>query len=667
MPHLRRLLTLSSGHPPRKGAAVTSKITDIAGRNSWFICLGAVAILCSLTLWNGWDDYETTLREAQARQDSLARIAETNLASSFAIVGRFLTQIESACDGLPLQSPSIQKHISSLLPLIPDAISIIITDKNGKIVSATTPNIIGTDASGRSYFSHLMENPRTQFFISEPFDTITNIRVMVISRILLDTDGSPRGVIGISIQPEFVTSTLASANPGPDGSVVLFGMDYIILSRTPFIPDTIGKSLKGFPVTEQFLASHKRVEHYRVSATLDGNERIVTFRRMDTPYNLVLTVSDLTKSIFSDWTRKSILLGALTLVGVFLIMMLGYSSNRLIALAAKSDAALIQRDLLFGTVLKNLPVKVCARGRDGKVIYQCESCNDTSTNISPYPVKQMYDHEHTLRIWKEINERAYAGESTTMHNSIYLDNGDVRLFESHYGPIYDGKDIIGTIGVDIDVTDYKSIESQLLHALSEKEVMLKEIHHRVKNNLQIIMSLINLQNDASATLEQCDTLIQTYERIRTIAFVHEHLYKSGDFGFVHISEYIPNLIQKIATTFGREGLMVSISLNIESINFSIDRAIPFGLIVNELVMNCFKHAYRDESSNELHVTFHRLESGFAELSVSDNGPGLPASYDLNSDSTLGMRLVNILVQQLRGVMHYSGEYGAHFRIVVPIQ
>lgn len=665
--HTRDVPEVVTGNHPNKGAAVTSKITDLAGRNSWLICLGAVAILCSLTLWNGWDDYVTTLREAQARQDSLARIAETNLSSSFAVIDRFLTQIAYDCDGTPLDSPSIQKDLLRLLPLIPDAHSIVIANKEGTLVSSTTPNITGTNVTARSYFSQLMAHPETSFYISEPFDTTTNKRLMVISRLIFAPDGSPRGVIGISIQPEFVTNTLATARPGFEGSVVLFGLDYIIRSRIPEIPDTIGKSLKGLPVTEQFLSSNNYVEHYRVKATLDGNERIVTFRRMKDPYNLVLTVSDSTQSIFTAWKRKSLLLGMLTFAGVTLIIILGYSSNRYISATAKADAALIQRDILFETVLKNLPVKVCARDKHGKVIYQCESCKVTSNTLSSYPVGRMDDYESALRTWNDIHERACAGESTTMQNALYLEDGEQRLFESHYVPIFDGDNIIGTIGVDIDVTDYKSIESRLLHALSEKDVMLKEIHHRVKNNLQIIMSLINLQNDASETKHTCDTLTQTYERIRTIALVHEHLYKSGDFGFVHISEYIPNLIQKITTVFGRDGLMVSINLNIDSINLSIDRAIPFGLIVNELVMNSFKHAYGDQSRNELHVTFCRTESGFAELSVSDNGPGLPASYDLNSDSTLGMRLVNILVQQLRGVMHYSGEYGAHFRIVVPIQ
>jgi len=113
--------------------------------------------------------------------------------------------------------------------------------------------------------------------------------------------------------------------------------------------------------------------------------------------------------------------------------------------------------------------------------------------------------------------------------------------------------------------------------------------------------------------------------------------------------------------------MVSIRLDIQDFNLNIDRAIPFGLIVNELVMNCFKHAYREQSHNILHVTFSQLDSGLAELSVCDNGPGLPPAYNLESESTLGMRLVTSLVHQLRGVMHYSGEDGAHFRIVVPIQ
>jgi len=656
----------SARTPTGKGAAVTSRISNLAGRSSWLICLGAVAILCSLTLWNAWSDYKTTLREAQSKRDTLARIAETNLASSFTIIERFLTQIAIECNVSSLDGPDIQQNIRSLLPLIPDAISIAIADKDGTLVSATDPNAQGANVSSRSYFTYPIQHPESQFFISEPFDTTTNKRVMVISRLLLNPDGSPRGVIGIAIRPEFITNTLLAAQPGPNGSVVLFGKDYIIRSRIPDDTDTIGKSLKGLPFTEQFLDSQNQVAHYRVKATLDGKERFVTFRQLDYPSNLILTISDSIDEVLTGWARKSIVLGFLTLAGATLITFLAYSSNRSIAAAAVADAALVQRDILMGTVLKNLPVKVCARDMHGNVIYQSESCRNMNKQISPYPLKQECDQDTALKNWQEVSVRALSGGSTTAQHQIFLPNGECRLVESYSGPIVDGETIIGVLGVDVDVTDYKTIESKLLHALSEKEIMLKEIHHRVKNNLQIIMSLINLQGYICTDEKANDTLVQTYERIRSIALVHEHLYKSGDVGFVHIAEYIPNLIHKIASAFGREGLSVSINLDVQDVSLNIDHAIPFGLIVNELVMNAFKHAFVNHNDNILSVTFIHIESGMAELVVSDNGPGLPESYDAESETTLGMRLVNNLVQQLKGTLRYSGEKGAHFHIVVPI-
>lgn len=645
---------------------MTSRISNLAGRSSWLICLGAVAILCSLTLWNAWSDYNYTLREAQSKRDTLARIAETNLVSSFAIVERFLTQIAAKCNALPLNSPTIQHNIRALLPLIPDALSIAIADKDGTLVSATDPNALGANVSSRSYFTYPIQHQDSHFYISEPFDTTTNKSVMVISRLLLNVDGSPRGVIGIAIRPEFVTNTLLAAQPGSNGSVVLFGKDYIIRSRIPDDTDTIGKSLKGLPVTQQFLDSQTQVAHYRVQATLDGKERFVTFRQLDYPYNLIITISDSTDEVLTGWARKSFALGLLTLAGATLIIFLAFTSNRSIAAVAKSDAALVQRDILLGTVLKNLPVKVCARDMHGNVIYQSEFCRHANQEISPYPLKQECDQDTSLRNWQENRARALSGISTTQQHQIYLPTGECRLVDSYSGPIVDGETIIGVLGVDVDVTDYKTIESQLLHAISEKEIMLKEIHHRVKNNLQIIMSLINLQGYICTDEKANDTLVQTYERIRTIALVHEHLYRSGDIGRVHIAEYIPNLVHKIASAFGREGLNVSIHLDVQDVSLNIDHAIPFGLIVSELVMNAFKHAFTNHSGNSLSVTFIHIESGIAELVVSDNGPGLPESYDAESETTLGMRLVNNLVQQLKGTMRYTGEKGAHFHIVVPV-
>lgn len=646
---------------------MTARLSNLAGRSSWLICLGAVAILCSLTLWSAWSDYRTTLREAQTKRDALARIAESNLASSFTIVERFLGQIADECDASPLDSPAILQRIRFLLPLIPDAISIVIVNKDGSIVSATDPKAQGVDVGTRSYFSYHFQGSGGHLYISEPFDTATNKRVMVISRALRGPDDSLRAVIGIAIRPEFVTNTLLAALPGNNGSVVLLGKDYIIRSRIPEDANSIGKSLKGYPVTEQFLASGEHVAHYRVKATLDGEERFVTFRQMITPDSLILTISDSTDAVLTGWASKSVALGLLTLSGATLIALLAYSSNRSISAVARADAALSQRDILLGAVLKNLPVKVCAHDINGTVIYQSETCKYVSGKILEHPINQDLDQDAALQKWNEKCLLALSGQSTTAQHKLYLPDGKCRLFENYFGPIVDNDTIVGILTVDIDVTDYKNIESQLLHALSEKEVMLKEIHHRVKNNLQIIMSLINLQNYTCTDENANNTLTQICERIRTIALVHEHLYKSSNVGLVHIAEYIPNLISKISTAFGREGFSVSTHIEIQDIMMNIDKAIPFGLIVNELTMNAFKHAFNHQDGNRLTITFRHIESGFAELAVSDNGPGLPASYDVESEATLGMRLVNSLVHQLNGTMHYCGENGAQFRIVVPVQ
>lgn len=646
---------------------MTSRISNLAGRSSWLICFGAVAILCSLTLWSAWSDYLTTLREAQTKRDALARVAESNLASSFTIVERFLGQIADECDASPLDSPAILQRIRFLLPLIPDAISIVIVDKSGVIISATDPNALGVNVDTRSYYDHHAQNSGSRLYISDPFDTATNKRVMVISRALRGPDDSLRAVIGIAIRPEFVTNTLLAALPGPNGSVVLFGKDYIIRSRIPEDSNSTGKSLKGFPITEGFLASGEHVAHYRVKATLDGEERFVTLRQMNAPDSLILALSDSTDAVLTGWASKSVVLGLLTLSGAALIVLLAYSSNRSISAAARADAALSQRDILLGSVLKNLPVKVCAHDINGTVIYQSPTCKSITEEILDHPINQDTDQATTLQNWTQYRAKALSGKSTTTQHKLYLPNGEYRLFESYIGPIVDNNNIIGILGVDIDVTDYKNIESQLLHALSEKEVMLKEIHHRVKNNLQIIMSLISLQNYTCTDDKASNTLLQTCERIRTIALVHEHLYKSNSVGFVDTAEYIPNLINKISIAFGRDGFTGSMDIKIQNIMMNIDRAIPFGLIVNELTMNAFKHAFKNPEDNHLSITFHRIESRLAELIVSDNGPGLPESYDFESESTLGMRLVSSLIQQLKGTMHYSGEHGAQFRIVVPVQ
>ncbi|PKL09063.1 MAG: hypothetical protein CVV51_05780, partial [Spirochaetae bacterium HGW-Spirochaetae-7] len=192
--------------------------------------------------------------------------------------------------------------------------------------------------------------------------------------------------------------------------------------------------------------------------------------------------------------------------------------------------------------------------------------------------------------------------------------------------------------------------------LAEKETLLKEIHHRVKNNLQLILSLFMLQKDASDDPDEFKAAMEN--RIRSMAMVHEMIYESSNLDSVDLGEYAEQLVRLIA---GSTDNHVAVSVESDSISCSLEKAIPFGLLLVELVTNAFKHAFRDRDGGTLGVSIRRLDS-VVRLEVRDDGPGLPPGFSISECSSLGLRLAQVLAEQLGGTLEWEGVHGATFTI-----
>ncbi len=217
-----------------------------------------------------------------------------------------------------------------------------------------------------------------------------------------------------------------------------------------------------------------------------------------------------------------------------------------------------------------------------------------------------------------------------------------------------------------EIEERKRIETQLQTSLQEKEVLLKEIHHRVKNNLQIISSLLNLQADGIQDPLTLEILRINQNRIRSMALVHEQLYQSEDFARINFAEYIRHLIDEIFVLYG--AAIVKSILNINSGGetiLDIDTALRCGLIISELISNTLKHAFPDGKSGEIRVDFQIDAEETYTLTVGDNGIGLPENLDIEQTQSLGLRLVQILTHQLKGTVRCEGEHGTVWKISFP--
>lgn len=246
---------------------------------------------------------------------------------------------------------------------------------------------------------------------------------------------------------------------------------------------------------------------------------------------------------------------------------------------------------------------------------------------------------------------------------VVLPDGTIRWMQSKFQVFYDETNQpMRMIGIDLDITERKLAETKLKNSLREKEVLLQEIHHRVKNNLQVIYSLLDLQSqhiDNQATL---NIFLESQNRVRSMALVHEKLYQSKDFATLNFSEYIRNLIGYLFQVYRVNTNLITLEIDVEEVTLNIDMAIPCGLIINELVSNALKYAFPKSIKGTIKVALSSQVNNQLTLVVRDNGIGFPANWDFKNVKTLGLQLVNVLTNQLDGILELDRSRGTEFRI-----
>ncbi len=208
----------------------------------------------------------------------------------------------------------------------------------------------------------------------------------------------------------------------------------------------------------------------------------------------------------------------------------------------------------------------------------------------------------------------------------------------------------------------QEVEEKIRASLKEKEILLKEIHHRVKNNLQIVSSLLYLQATRTEHPGAVSALKESRARIKSMALIHEKLYQSPNLASVDMGEYTRNLVLDLQHFYRTEDNFVRFTVDIDNVPFGITEAIPCGLIINELVSNCLKHAFPKGQEGEIRIALRRESANRMALSVSDNGIGFPEHVDFRTCSSLGLTLVNSLVQQLDGTIELDRTGGTTFTV-----
>ena len=263
------------------------------------------------------------------------------------------------------------------------------------------------------------------------------------------------------------------------------------------------------------------------------------------------------------------------------------------------------------------------------------------------------------------------------HNQVLKENGnqtcEIKMMNYDYAPFYAQLKSLAVRGEKenatklrsaiTDITDRKMTEQLLMSSLKEKEVLLQEVHHRVKNNMQVMINLINLQCEKIEDKHSCEMFNKTVDRINSMALVHKQLYKSKDFSKIDINEYITSIAENLFLSHGVDTTKVALKIGKKDITISLDSAISCGLIINELMTNSLKYAFPENRKGEIQIEFGYLDDGQLELIVSDDGVGMPMNFDFKDSDTLGVQIVKALAEhQLRGTLALDSTKGTKFLI-----
>lgn len=332
----------------------------------------------------------------------------------------------------------------------------------------------------------------------------------------------------------------------------------------------------------------------------------------------------------------------------------------------EAQEALKQSEQKYRVLFESSPDIIALIDLEGNII----DVNKSIEHIVPYSKDELIGKTLAeLEIFPEdeFKDPEIVGKMIEDKNSAPLElkiadrNGKIHIVEAYMSLLRKDKYNSAIQIIGHDITERKKAEKQIKQSLNEKEVLLKEIHHRVKNNLQIISSLLNLQQNSIEGEESLVVFKESQNRIKSMALIHEKLYQSEDLTKIDFPEYIRSLVYHLFKSYAVDYSVIRSVINVEDILFDIDISIPCGLIINELVSNSLKYAFPDGKKGEIEIDLH-LEGEKNVLRISDNGIGLPKDLNIQNSDTLGLRLVNILVDQIDGELSLDNTNGTSFKI-----
>jgi PAS domain S-box-containing protein len=344
--------------------------------------------------------------------------------------------------------------------------------------------------------------------------------------------------------------------------------------------------------------------------------------------------------------RMILILSVIFFMGFGLIHFGAAKIEKDIIALLKTEKSLSESEAKIETYLSNAPNLVTVVDKNGVVKYlnKLEERAATGLDIDKNLSEFLGEEEKAIMV-DILNNPDESIFNRAIEYSVHKAE-KVIWYENRIAPIKTENEITGYIIISTDITERKLLSEKIVNSLKEKEVLLKEVHHRVKNNMQIITSLLNLQSSLLTDQRMIDVFKESQNRIKSMALIHEIMYQSGNFSNIDTNHYITSLVSYLHRSYCSDNGNVNVKSDIDKINLKLDIMIPCGIIITELVSNALKYAFPDNLNGEITISLHKSEENEITLMVNDNGIGLAEKPEKNIG--LGLQLVETLTRQLDG-------------------
>ena len=331
------------------------------------------------------------------------------------------------------------------------------------------------------------------------------------------------------------------------------------------------------------------------------------------------------------------------------------------------ETSLRKSEEKYRTLFEEDPNYTMLLGTDGTIL----DVNQSSTKLIGIPKNDLIGRNYSiLRNEKQNDFELQVNRINSLLNGDLVEpfefrfinnEGNLNWIRVHLKPVMHGGNIIYIIAIGIDITEHKKAEKAIKSSLNDKNILLQEIHHRVKNNMQIISSLLNLQTQYVDDEEAVNVLKESQNRVKSMAIIHENLYQSKDLMHINFVNYIQSLVFNLFYSYSIKETQIKLTLEIEDISLNIETAVPCGLIISELISNSLKYAFPNKMKGEIFISL-KIQKDEYQLIIKDNGIGLPENINFDEIETLGLLIVNSLTEQIDGKVNIQRNHGTEYNI-----